>query len=377
MIAVGDLATPVVDCDVHEALGSIGELEPRLEDRWRRYFRECRFAGLPRDPYVATAHGGMRADAWPADGGPAGSSYDVLQRQLFEASGIDYAILTGSFFRVSAMPQVEFATALASAYNDWLVETWLDRDARLRGSIQVALQDPEAAAREIDRIGQHPRVVQVLFPQAADRAFGHPSFDPVYRAAVRNELLVAIHPSGATGTFPAPTPTGSWPSTYMEYHAAFALPYQAQLASLICEGTFVKFPELRVVMLEAGFAWVPHVLWSLDTHWRSLQMEVPWLTRRPSEYVREHVMLGTQPIILPDDPAQFVQLLEMIDGAETLLFASDYPHWDFDSPQRFLPRQVDAHTRRRLLGLNALELYGLPEPAASEHDAVGMGEPRS
>ena len=46
-------------------------------------------------------------------------------------------------------------------------------------------------------------------------------------------------------------------------------------------------------MLEAGYAWLPHVAWSLDTHWRSLQMEVPWLTRRPSEYIREHVVFGT------------------------------------------------------------------------------------
>jgi predicted TIM-barrel fold metal-dependent hydrolase len=362
MMDVGGQPTVVVDCDIHENFTSIDVLEPRLDDRWRRYYRECRFGGLPRDPYVATAHGGTRVDAWPEHGGPPGSDYELVREQLLDAYGIDYAILTGSFFRVSAMPQAEFATVLTSAYNDWMIEAWLERDRRLLGSLQVALQDPQAAAREIDRLGGHPQVVQVLFPQAAERAFGHPWFDPVYAAAVRNGLRIALHPSGSTGTYPDPTPTGSWPRTYMEYHAAFALPYQAQLASLVCEGTFVRFPDLRVVMLEAGFAWVPHVLWSLDTHWRSLQMEVPWLTRRPSAYVRDHVTFGTQPIIVPDDEAQFVQIMEMMDGEHTLLYASDYPHWDFDDPNRFLPRAVGVEARRRILGANALELYGLPVP---------------
>jgi predicted TIM-barrel fold metal-dependent hydrolase len=365
MIRIGAEAVTVVDVDVHESYASMDVLIPYLAPTWQRYFSECHFRELPRDPYVATAHGGRRADAWPADGGPPGSDYDLLRRQLFDESGIDYAILTGHFYRISAAPQVEFATALASAYNDWLVETWLARDSRLFGSLQLALQDPQAAAREVDRLGGHPQIVQVLFPQAALAAFGHPMWDPLYESVVRNGLHIAIHPSGSTGILPAPTLTGSWPRTYIEYHADFSLTYQAQLASMVCEGTFLKFPTLKIILLEGGFAWLPHVMWSLDTHWRSLQLEVPWLTRRPSELIREHVALGTQPIILPDDHAQLLALIEMIDGEHSLLYASDYPHWDFDSPKRFLPSAVAMDVRRRILGRNALDLYGLPTPDAN------------
>jgi uncharacterized protein len=356
--------TPVVDCDVHEAYGSIDELLPYLDDVWARYFRECGFRDLPRDPYVATAHGGRRVDSWPPGGGPPGSDFDLMRTQLFDENALDFVILTGHFYRVSSAPQVDFATALASAYNDWLIDTWLVRDERLRASIQVALQDPRAAAREIDRVGQHPQLVQVLFPQAAERAYGDPLYHPVYEAAVRNALPIAIHPSGSSGVSPPPTVVGSWPRTYFEYHANFALAYQAQLTSLVSEGVFVKFPDLRVVLLEGGFAWVPHVTWTLDTHWRSLQLEVPWLTRPPGSYIREHVFFGTQPIVMPEDPAQLVQVMEMIHGDTSLVFASDYPHWDFDSPSRFLPKEVSAETRRRILGRTAIELYGLPEPVA-------------
>jgi predicted TIM-barrel fold metal-dependent hydrolase len=364
MIRLGSETVPVVDCDVHESPASVDVLLPYLDAPWQRYFTECHFRDLPRDPYVATAHGGRRADSWPEGGGPPGSDYELLCRQLLDENGIDYAILTGHFYRVSAVPQAGFATALASAYNDWMVETWLERDLRLLGSLQLALQDPQAAAREIERLGGHPQVVQVLVPQAALAAYGHPMWDPVYEAVVRHGLLVALHPSGSTGLLPSPTLTGSWPRTYFEYHAGFALTYQAQVASLVCEGTFLRFPELRVVLLEGGFGWLPNLMWSLDTHWRSLQLEVPWLTRRPSELIREHVVLGTQPVILPDEPEHVRALLDMVDAGRSLVYASDYPHWDFDSPKRFLPAEVPLETRRRILGQNALELYRLRVPEA-------------
>ena len=364
MIRVGGEWTPVVDCDVHETLPSIDVLRPRLPRTWQRYFTECGFSGLPNDPYVATAHGGARADSWPAGGGPPGSSLPFMQEQLLAEHGIDYAILVGHFFRVSYLPQAEFAVALASAYNDWLIEEWLAGDERLLGSLQLALQDPQAAAREIDRLGGHPQIVQVLFPSTAQRPYGDPSFDPVYQALERNGLIMAVHPSGSTGTAPPLSGiAGGWPRTYMEMHCNWSLAFQAQLTNMVCEGTFVKFPGLRVVLLEAGFHWLPHLRWTLDTHWQSLQPEVPWLTEKPSRAIRDHVYLGSQPTIVPENTEHFLQILEMIDAHSTLLYASDYPHWDFDAPTRALPREVPDDLRRRILGRNALELYGLPDPA--------------
>ena len=44
-------------------------------------------------------------------------------------------------------------------------------------------------------------------------------------------------------------------------------------------------------------------LWRLDTYWKALRSEVPWVKRPPSEYVADHVRLATQPIERPDDDA--------------------------------------------------------------------------
>ncbi|WP_281690343.1 amidohydrolase family protein [Pseudonocardia thermophila] len=352
-----------MDADVHESLRSINDLMPYLDAPWQRYITECRFTGIPGDPYVATAHGGRRADSWPADGGPPGSDYDLVRQHVFDEHNIDYLILTGHFYRLSTMPQSDFAVALMSAYNDWLIDTWLARDSRIYGSLQVALQDPAATAREIDRLGSHPQIVQIVLPCVAQLALGHPAYHPVYEAAVRNGLAVAVHPSSFSGSAASAALVGSHPRTYLEYHQNFALAYQAQLTNLVLEGVLDRFPEMRLVLLEGGFTWVPHLMWTLDAHWRSLQLEVPWLRRRPSEYILEQVTFGTQPVVVPDDVEHLIQVVQMFDGQDRLLFATDYPHWDFDSPTQFLPASVPTEWRRRILGSNALQLYGLPQPA--------------
>ena len=66
-----------------------------------------------------------------------------------------------------------------------------------------------------------------------------------------------------------------------------------------------------------------------------LKSEVPHLKRAPSEYVREHVYVCTQPMEEPHRPRHFLQLLEQFgDAIDQIVFATDYPHWDCDAPGR-------------------------------------------
>ena len=86
----------------------------------------------------------------------------------------------------------------------------------------------------------------------------------------------------------------------------------------------------------------------------------PELDRLPSEYIHDHVWFDTQPMEEPDDPAHFLQVYEQADLEDRLMFATDYPHWDFDAPGISLPRGLTKDARRKLLAGNAIELYGLP-----------------
>ena len=123
---------------------------------------------------------------------------------------------------------------------------------------------------------------------------------------------------------------------------------------------FEAIPGLRVVLTECGLAWLAALRWSLDAAWEQMREDLPRLERRPSEYIREHVWFTTQPIEEPENPQHLLYAIEQAQLADRLLFATDYPHWDFDSPTQALPRAMPKELRRAILADNALALYGWP-----------------
>ena len=306
----------------------------------------------------------MRTDAIPPGGGTPGSDYEFMRTQLLDRYDVEYAILGGDEgIEVSTLANPHLASALARAANDWMVQEWLPIDARLKGSVVVAPQDPSGAAEEIRRIGGHPDMVQVIVSSGSQRPYGDPVYWPMFHAAAEMGLPVAAHLGGQGGVNANPTGTGP-PSFFWEAHALLCETGMGHVASLIAHGVFEKLPTLRFVLIECGVAWLPAILWRLDADWKALLKETPWLDRLPSEVAREHIRLTTQPLEQPKDIRHLWSALEAIDGERTLLFATDYPHWDFDDPERV---RIPAAWRDRVLRENARELYRLPPPATGGH----------
>jgi uncharacterized protein len=360
----------IVDCDVHESLLSALDLLPYVDQAFRDMLVDNARITPPRHPYLVPT-GGTRKDVRRSDGTQGGQHLEQIQRQLLDTFGIGYAVLTGEFtHKLNGMPQQLYAAALVSAYNDWLIENMLAKDQRLLGSLAVVAQLPQLAAREIDRLAGNPQMVQVILPHTSpDLAWGDEKFHPIWAAAVRNNFPVAFHVAPPFGLLGQPTGSG-WPRSYMELRSGYSTGFQAQLVSLVCNGVFEKFPGLRVVMLEGGFGWVPSLMWRLDQSWRAHRLEVPWLKRPPSEYIRESVRFGTQPMEEPPEPRQLVEVIDQMGSDRLLLFSTDYPHWDFDSPVRALPAEISGELRRRILYQNALDFYQLPLPAVQSNEEV-------
>jgi hypothetical protein len=101
----------------------------------------------------------------------------------------------------------------------------------------------------------------------------------------------------------------------------------------------------------------------MDATWRVLRDEVPHLERPPSEYLRDHFWLTTQPIDEPTNPKwlrRVIGQLEDFGMADRILYSSDYPHWDFDNPEAvFTPRDTTPEQRRAIMGGNASTLWGI------------------
>ncbi|MFJ8473581.1 amidohydrolase family protein [Kitasatospora sp. NPDC094011] len=346
-----DTDIPVIDADVHEMIGNPLEFLQYVDEPWRSRIHPDNWMGISI-PYSWPTTGGLaRPDANPRNGHRAGSDLGLMQRQHLDEFRISKAVLTGLLYPSEFKTQPEFACGIAKAYNDWLISCWLDKDPRLLGSVCVAAQKPEEAAREIDRIGQHPQIVQVILPVISHDVLGQEKYHPVYAAAQRNDLAVGFH-QGAT----VETAVGL-PPYYIEWHTAIEQAWQSQLIGLVVHGVFDKFPDLRVAMIESSWTWLPHLMWRFDHNYRSLRREIPWVTRLPSDIIRERVRFTTQPMEIAEHPEHLLQMFEMVGNDEFLMFSSDYPHWDFDSPTRALPTSFSHELRRKILHDNAASFY--------------------
>jgi predicted TIM-barrel fold metal-dependent hydrolase len=343
----------MIDTDVHNELPNLKALLPYLAEHWHVYFAESAFTGPGANDYPGETP--VRAtDEARLEDGPPGSDIGVLSKHVFDDNQTDIAILTCGF-RSGSVHNHDLAADLSKAVNDWQIEQWLDQDSRFRASIVVPNQNPIRSAEEIERIGDHPGFVQVMLPVRADAPYGNLRYDPIYEAAARKGLAIAIHYGGAPGL--PPTPSG-WPSTYVEEYVDQAAIFQSQVMSLIVEGVFDRFPETRVALVESGWTWTPSTMWRIDKEWKGLRRDTPWVKRRPSEYIREHIRLTTQPTDAPkqSEVNQLTEIIDQLGSDEILMYASDYPHNHGTDPNAFL-ETVDPALKQKILHDNAAAFY--------------------
>lgn len=347
-----------IDADVHNAFPDISPYVPRVwRDRWIA-------SGMGAGWNYHNPRGVPRRDVAPPGGGTPASDPLFLISDHLNRYDIDYGILTGPGL-IPLATDPDYMNAIAAAYNDGTIDVWLPVSDRFRGSILVNGDDPSGAVQEIHRLADDKRFVQVLMAASTRRPMGQREFHPIYEAACEHGIPVAVHPgTEGAGTAWPPTPVG-WPSRYMEWHNILPIGYMAQINSLVTEGVFEKFPELRFIAIEGGVAWLPHLMWRMDKNYKALRDTAPWLRRLPSEYILDHVLLTTQPIEEPHKSEHLLQIFDMIDADRTVMFSSDYPHWDFDNPEVILSG-LDPAVRARIMGGTAAELYGLSSKPARE-----------
>ena len=341
-----------IDCDVHPALSGMAALMPHLDAHWREQVTLRGIDGLDLlcFPPGAPAHG--RPDWAPPAGGKPGADLDALCRDVLDGFGTDNAILN-CLCGIAGLGNEPLAAALARALNDWIAAEWLDREPRLRASIVIPTQSPELAVAEIERRAGDRRFVQVLVLAMGDMPLGKRLLWPIWAAAERHGLPLAIH---AGGIARHATTGGGWPSYHLEDYVTTTLAFQAQLLSLVSEGVFAHHPGLTVVLLESGFTWLPAFLWRANATWRARRAEVPGGDRPPADIIREHVRVSLQPADAPPAPRDLPRLIGQIGADPMLLFATDYPHWQFEGREAF-PPGFPAGLRRRVLVDNPRATY--------------------
>ena len=254
------------------------------------------------------------------------------------------------------------------AYDRWLEDFCADSNGRLIAVAHLALGDPHDAAKELRRAVANGARGGVLLPYTHDgKPHGHPDHDPLFAAACDLGVPLGIH----TGidpvtrdlyrrydglTWPDAIPQGIWFLQLM-----FSQAVQQAFSTFFLHGTFDRFPELKLVVLEAGAGWLGFWMDRMDAMFAgALRLTMP-LRDLPSTYVRRNVWISADP-----DERALAAIVPYV-GADRFVWASDYPHSDHTGGYiehvlalaRLLP---DESARRALVGANAAALYRAADP---------------
>jgi uncharacterized protein len=352
----------VVDADVHvdEDPAALAEYaDPPWDVALREIAKvEERYLDLPgmspRAEYRIPFPGGSNRREIVTSAGELREGLDGLH--------VDQAVLFPDHLLSLAMVRdPAFAAALARSYNRWLHERWLTEDRSLKGALVVAPQDAAAGAADIRRHASERGFVCVYLPASGLKIlYGHELYDPVYEAAAEAGLPVVIH--SVEAVYPAfPFQLEQFRTSLAVHALAHPLSMVANLVSMLETGVPVRHPELKIGFMEAGTAWVPFLANRLDKEYVERRREVPLLQERPSRTMRRFYY-GTQPIEEPERRGDVVALFELFDGENQAMFASDWPHHDFDHPQHVFGLAFSPEARRKIMGLNAARFFGLDLP---------------
>jgi predicted TIM-barrel fold metal-dependent hydrolase len=257
---------------------------------------------------------------------------------------------------LSANPAL--VSALCSSYNRWLGDR-LSRHERLKWVGVVNLEDVAAAvsqAREAKRLGAAGIMV---LGTAGDRLLDDPSLLPFYEAVAAEDLTLAVHVGWA-----CPSINNLFTHIYPSGVIAFLMPVLMGFVALISGGVLDRFPNLRVVFLEAGCQWIHFMLDRLEHRFKHATKNLshvvsetaPKAALPPMEYVRRgnlYFSAEVEDTLLP-------QVLELV-GEGQIVFGSDMPHGDrerFAARELMTRKDISESAKSHILEQNPARLYG-------------------
>lgn len=285
-----------------------------------------------------------------------GDNRDVeLVRRAMDAMAIDVQVVFPQpMLEIGLHPEPGIAVQLMKAYNRWFVEHILPKDPRIKTMLGLPFEDPEASLETIREFGDHPDVLGFLVTSQRHAGVHRNEYMPLYAELEERGLPIGFHAG--------PSWQDSMTSTmnrFLSVHAmSFVTCNMTHLTNWIVNGIPERFPRLKTIWIESGLAWIPFMMQRLDHEYLMRQSEAPLLRRLPSDYMRE-MYYTSQPIEITD-MALLESTFNAMNAEETLLYSSDWPHWDFDVPGRIMGIPfLDEKAKLNILGGNARKVFDL------------------
>jgi 2,3-dihydroxybenzoate decarboxylase len=277
-----------------------------------------------------------------------GTLMDFGERRLaaMDRAGIEYALLSIAGPGVQVEPNTAKALGLAEDANDRLAAEIAKSSTRYGGLAHVALQDPAAAARELERAVTKLGFRGVMVNGATLGAYlDEDRFSPFWEAAADLGAPVYIHPANPADR----------PAMYADHPELFGPVWSwgvetaTHALRIVFAGVFERYPKAMLILGHMGEA-IPFQLWRIDGRWLVANRGTRALPRPPSYYVKTNMLVTTSGVSSREP------LLCAIDalGADRVLFSADYPFEDSAEAARFMDEApVDAATREKIAWQNA------------------------
>lgn len=273
--------------------------------------------------------------------------------EVMDAAGLDVQVLSLNSPGVQAEADAAMAVKAAAAINDLTAATIAEHPARFAGFAALPLQDPLAAANELERAVQELGLKGALVNAHTQGVYlDDPSLRVVWERAEGLDVPLYLHP--ATGVDTADVLTGH--PELVGPMWSWGLDTASHVLRLIFGGVFDDFPRAKLLLGHMGEG-LPFALWRLDSRWGFHDHQGIELARGvPSAYLRENLYITTSGVC---SPAPLICALLAL-GSDHILFGTDYPFEDIPTATAFLAgAPVSEADRAKIAHLNAERLLGL------------------
>ena len=290
------------------------------------------------------------------------ASFDTAERiKLFDEKGIAGGIVFPTIGILWDTDDPRLADAYCRAYNRWCEDFRGAESGRIFPMAHVAMHDPEMAHAELKRCLKAGFRGMFVAPEPVNgKSPAHPDFDPLWHELEDAGLPACLHvivrfnrilenPTRHHNLLVEPSRTFAF---------AMGATYQVipAMASLVMSGHFDRFPNLKLLCVEAGAGWAPYIAHRLDEKYEMFGYAEK-TKLEPSEYMKKNVYYVVEP------REKNIDSMMDIIGERQFLWGSDYPHVDSSADaldQIFESTAGLSDARRRMvLGENARALYGL------------------
>lgn len=314
------------DGHVFEDNEAIGKRMPDLYRRWK--YAHGIFSKSSWFPALGHLHTPTGTNPPGAFGG---GNYVGIPEWLrfFEQTGIEAsALYPTDALTVGSIANADYAISVTRAYNDWLCETYVQKDKRFLGMALLPLQEPQAAVEELRRAVQMLGFAGAMLPTTGLKGhLGSKEYWPIYQEASRLGCALGVHGGNHIG-FGMDSM-----NVFAPAHAiGHALGMMIGLGGLVFNGVFDKYPGLRIAFLESGVGWLLFCIERFDASHRAflpLDLRGELLQLPAGQSIQDYIIrLAREDRLFVGCEGDELMLADAIRvvGVRPFFFSSDFPH---------------------------------------------------